>query len=189
MEEQALVQRCQVGEKEAFEELLAQYEGLVYNLVHRYFGNQAEASDVAQEAMIKIYRRIGDFRGRSAFKTWVYRVVTNVCLDALRKRRTAPLSLEDVGNLRAVGPGPESALEQDELRNILARLLMTLGEEHRVVLVLRDMEGLAYEEIAEILGCSLGTVKSRLSRARDALRRKFLACSQSDGWAEGRLRA
>ena len=85
--------------------------------------------------------------------------------------------------------GPEGSLEQQELRSILAELMKTLAEDHRVVLVLRDIEGLAYDEIAEIIGCSLGTVKSRLARARDALRRKFVASPRTAGWVEGRLQA
>lgn len=196
MEEQALIQRCQAGETAAFEELLGRYEGLVYNLAHRYFGNQAEACDVAQEAMIKIYRRIGDFRGQSSFKTWLYRVVTNVCLDYLRKRRTAPLSLDELAeeNRAAVkvappSEDPEASLERAELGEILGGLISTLAKDHRSVLILRDVEGLAYEEIAEILGCSLGTVKSRLARAREALRRRFLANPRTEGLADRRLRA
>ncbi len=196
MDEQALIQRCQAGETAAFEELLGQYEGLIFNLARHYFGAQAEAADVAQEAMLKVFRRIGEFKGHSSFKTWLYRVVTNVCLDALRRNKSVPLSLDELGEEgrpawqpSSAEQGPESHLEQVELRKILTGLMMTLAEDHRTVLVLRDIEGLAYEEIAGILGCSLGTVKSRLARAREALRRKFLACPQTVGWVEGRLRA
>lgn len=196
MDEQELIRRSQAGEMSALEELLGRYEGLVFNLAHRYFGNQAEAADAAQEAMVKIFRRIGEFRGHSAFKTWVYRVTTNVCLDLLRKHRIEPLSLDDsdeAGRPTLQVPSrednPEEALEQEELREILTQLLATLAEDHRVILVLRDLEGLAYEEIAVILDCSLGTVKSRLARAREALRRRFLASPRTAGWGERRLRA
>ena len=196
MDEQALIRRCQAGEMAAFEELLGQYEGLVYNLVHRYFGNAAEAADVAQEALVKIFRRVIEFKGRSSFKTWVYRVVTNVCLDSLRRCRKTVLSLDELeqdGRSRAcvptMAPGPESLLEQAELRTLLQEIIRTLSSDHRIVLILRDVEGLAYEEIAAILGCSLGTVKSRLARAREALRRAFLTSPQTAGWMEGRLRA
>ena len=196
MDEQELIRRCQAGESAAFEGLLGQYEGLVYNLAHRYFGSHSEAADVAQEAMIKIYRRIGEFKGHSSFKTWVYRVVTNTCLDALRKHRYEAVSLDEPAEdgrpalqIPSRGDGPESVLEQEELREILTQLLSTLAEDHRVILILRDLEGLAYEEIAVILGCSLGTVKSRLARAREALRRRFLASPRTAGWGERRLRA
>jgi len=196
MDEQELIRRSQAGETAAIEGLLGCYEGLIYNLAHRYFGSQAEAADAAQEAMVKIYRRIGEFKGHSAFKTWVYRVTTNVCLDTLRKHRIEPLSLDDSDEdgrptlqVPSGGVDPENALEQEELREILTQLLTTLAEDHRVILVLRDLEGLAYEEIAGILGCSLGTVKSRLARAREALRRRFLASPRTTGWIEGRLRA
>ena len=196
MDEQALIRRCQAGEMAAFEELLGQYEGLVYNLVHRYFGHATEAADVAQEAMIKIFHRVTEFGARSSFKTWVYRVVTNVCLDSLRRCRKTVLSLdafEQDGRSRAcvptMAPGPENLLEQAELRAVLQELMRALSPAHRIVLVLRDVEGLAYEEIAAILGCSLGTVKSRLARAREALRREFLACPRPAGWVVRRLRA
>ncbi|MGE5552014.1 MAG: RNA polymerase sigma factor [Bacteroidota bacterium] len=196
MDELALIQRCQAGEMDAFEELLGRYEGLVYNLTHRYFGSQAEAADVAQEAMLKVFRRISEFKGHSSFKTWLYRVVTNLCLDTLRKHRTPPLSLDELEedgktlpDLPSKGEDPEGALEQAELRGILGDLLATLAEDHRIIIVLRDVEGLAYEEIAAILGCSLGTVKSRLARAREALRRRFLASPRTKGWLEGRLQA
>jgi RNA polymerase sigma-70 factor (ECF subfamily) len=180
MDEQALIRRCQAGETAAFNELLGGYEGVVYNLARRYFADQAEAADAAQEAMIKIYRHIRDFAGRSSFKTWVYRLTANACLDALRKKKPPVYSLDapDGGkpvSLAASEPGPEGIAEQAELREILTRLLAALPEKKRTVIILRDIEGLSYEEIAWILGCATGTVKSRLARAREELRRRFLA--------------
>ncbi|MGE5527928.1 MAG: RNA polymerase sigma factor [Patescibacteria group bacterium] len=195
MDEQALIRSCREGDKAAFEELLGCYEGLVFNLVHRYLGNSPEAADIAQEAMLRLYRRLGEFQGRSAFKTWVYRVVTNVCLDHLRRGGQPQVSLDELAERgvmpesRAAAADPEEALEESELRAHLRSLMAGLGPDHRMVLVLRDMEGLAYEEIAAIVGCSLGTVKSRLARAREALRRLFLASPASTGWVERRLRA
>jgi len=196
MDERELIKRAQAGETEAIEELLGLYERLVYNLVHRYFGDRADAADTAQEAMIRIYQRVADFRGQSSFKTWLYRVVTNVCLDALRRRKTDCLSLDETDEdgrplwqLPSGTDDPEAAMEQSELRGLLTRLLATLAEDHRVIIVLRDIEGLPYEEIAVILGCTLGTVKSRLARAREALRRKFLACPGNTGWVERRMQA
>ncbi|MGE5550383.1 MAG: RNA polymerase sigma factor [Bacteroidota bacterium] len=185
MNEQNLIQRCQAGEAAAFEILLGRYEGLIYNLVRRYFENPVEAEDAAQEAMVKIYRRIGDFRGRASFKTWVYRVVTNVCLDTLRRRPEKCLSLEEIGPgeppaLRAAG-GPEDALEQAELREILAQLLLQMDADQRNILILREIEGLSYDDIASVMGCSLGTMKSRLARAREALGRRYGASPRTRG--------
>jgi RNA polymerase sigma-70 factor (ECF subfamily) len=196
MDERIVIERCQAGEMDAFDELLGCYEGLVYNLARRYFGNQPEVADIAQDAMIKLFLHIGEFRWRSTFKTWVYRVVTNVCLDHLRQRKAYLVSLDGPNEdgrpmleLPEEEPGPEDMAEREQLREILADILRTLPHDHRVILVLRDMEELSYEEIAEVLGCSLGTVKSRLARARDALRRKFLASSRAAGWAERKLQA
>ena len=185
MYEQILIRRCQAGDAAAFEDLLGRYEGLIYNLVRRYFENPTEADDVAQEAMIKIYRRIADFGGHSSFKTWVYRVVTNVCLDALRRRPRKCLSLEELGPDEApahqAAAGPEEALEQAELREILAKLLLQLDVDQRTILILREIEELSYDDITSIMGCSLGTMKSRLARAREALGRRYEACSRTRG--------
>ena len=96
MNEQELIRRSQAGDKDAIDELLGRYEGLVLNLARHYFGARTEAADVAQDAMLKVFRRIGEFKGHSSFKTWLYRVVTNVCLDALRKHRITPVSLDEM---------------------------------------------------------------------------------------------
>ena len=194
MDEQELIRRSQAGEKAAVEELLGRYEGLVYNLTLRYFGDRPEAADAGQEAMIRIYRSLGRFKGESSFKTWVYRVTTNVCLDLLRRRGARNLSLEETDRgepllLSSPGEDPAVYTEQKELGALLLQLLHTLSLPHRLVLVLRDLEGLSYEEIASILGCAPGTVKSRLARARAALRRKFLASPRASGWVERRLQA
>lgn len=194
MDEQELIRRGQAGEREAVEELLGRYEGLVYNLALRYFGDEAEAADAGQEAMLRIYRCLRQFKGGSSFKTWVYRVTTNVCLDLLRRRGARNLSLEETDRgepllLSSPGEDPAVYTEQKELGALLLQLLHTLSLPHRLVLVLRDLEGLSYEEIASILGCAPGTVKSRLARARAALRRKFLASPRASGWVERRLQA
>lgn len=196
MDEQELIRRSQAGEKAAMEELLGRYEGLVYNLTLRYFGDRPEAADAGQEAMIRIYRSLGRFKGESSFKTWVYRVVTNVCLDLLRRQRKRHSSLDELGGderpfhpLPPAAADPVEATEREELRAILMQLLGSLAEPYRFVVVLRDLEGLSYEEIASILGCPPGTVKSRLARARAALRRKLLASPRASGWVERRLQA
>ncbi|MGQ9779122.1 MAG: RNA polymerase sigma factor [Bacillota bacterium] len=193
MDEQELIRRSQAGEREAIEELLGRYEGLVYNLALRYFGDETEAADAGQEAMLRIYRSLRRFKGGSSFKTWVYRVTTNVCLDLLR-RGGRNLSLEEIARgepflSSSFSEDPAVYTEQKELGALLLQLVCTLSLPHRLVLVLRDLEGLSYQEIASVLGCAPGTVKSRLARARAALRRKFLAHPRSSGWVERRLQA
>lgn len=183
LEEQALLARAQAGDVQAFERLVAAYERKVYNLAYRLTGNHDDASDVAQEALIKVYTSLGDFRGDSSFSTWLYRVVSNACLDELRRRKRQratsldePLATDDgalARQLAASGDGPEEALARKELRATVQLAIQNLDEEHRVVIILRDIQGHSYQEIADYLGLSLGTVKSRLNRARAALQKKF----------------
>lgn len=183
LEEQALLARAQAGDVQAFERLVAAYERKVYNLAYRLTGNHDDASDVAQEALIKVYTSLGDFRGDSSFSTWLYRVVSNACLDELRRRKRqratsldAPVATDDGGlarQLPASGDGPEEALARKELQATVQMAIQALDEEHRVVIILRDIQGHSYQEIADYLGLSLGTVKSRLNRARAALQKKF----------------
>jgi RNA polymerase sigma-70 factor (ECF subfamily) len=177
LEEQILIKLCQSGDLAAFEVLLGNYEKLVYNLCYHYFGNHGDAADVGQEAMLRIFNKINEFNGKSSFKTWLYRVVTNVCLDELRRRKIKSISLEDI---KAQGyepvtvvSGPEESLEQQELYQLLIEILAQLSVTHRTILILKDVEGLDYHEIAAVLGCNIGTVKSRLNRARCALRKRL----------------
>ncbi|HEY8463478.1 MAG TPA: sigma-70 family RNA polymerase sigma factor [Bacillota bacterium] len=177
MEEQTLIKRCQSGDMAAFEILLGNYEKLIYNLCYRYFGNQYDASDVGQEAMVRVFRKIKEFNGKSSFKTWLYRVVTNLCLDELRRRKTKTISLDEIKE-QGYEPitnyhNPEEAAESLEKYAIIQEVLLTLSREHRTILILKDVEGLEYNEIAQILDCSLGTVKSRLNRAREAFRKRL----------------
>lgn len=182
--DEQLVAACQKGHWEAFESLVARYERKIYNLAYRLSGNAEDANDLAQETFIRLYRSIHTFRGQSAFSTWLYRIATNVCLDELRRRQRhpvvsldAPMETEegqmerDVVDLTQL---PEFIYEHKELRQTVQRLIGELAEDHRLVLILRDFENLSYEEIAQVLGCQLGTVKSRLNRARAALRDKIL---------------
>jgi RNA polymerase sigma-70 factor (ECF subfamily) len=177
LEEQILIKLCQSGDLAAFEVLLGNYEKLVYNLCYHYFGNHGDAADVGQEAMLRIFNKINEFNGKSSFKTWLYRVVTNVCLDELRRRKIKSISLEDI---KAQGyepvtvvSGPEESLEQQELYQLLIEILAQLSVTHRTILILKDVEGLDYHEIAAVLGCNIGTVKSRLNGARCALRKRL----------------
>jgi RNA polymerase sigma-70 factor (ECF subfamily) len=176
-----LVRKAQNGDHAALCELINRYERKTYNLSYRLMGNHADASDAAQEALVRIYTRLHNFRGDSAFSTWLFRVVTNTCLDELRRRgRLRHTSLDDPlpteeGALprQAFLDELESPIERAERREIQAavhRAINRLPDDYRVVVVMRDLHDYSYQEIAAILGTSLGTVKSRLHRARQALR-------------------
>lgn len=174
------IKRSKSGEIEAFEELVLRYEKRVYTIAYRYMGNREDASDLAQEALIKVYKNLKKFRGESSFSTWLYRIVANVCRDALRKRAgkkeaslDSPISTSEGELKREVedtSPTPDILLEQREQADYIQEMISRLDPKYRVVIVMREIQGFTYEEIASQLGCSLGTVKSRLSRARKILR-------------------
>ena len=177
-EELRLIRRVQAGETEAFEDLVRAHEKTVYNLALRMTGDAQDAEDMAQEAFLKAYRSLGDFRGESKFSVWLYRIVSNVCLDFLRRRSRRPtvsLTAEDeegeeqqwdVPDERL---SPERLLEQKLTREAVQAGLRELPEEQREILLLREIKGLSYEEIGEILSLEPGTVKSRIFRARKRL--------------------
>lgn len=178
--DEALVQLAQNGDQQALCELINRYERKTYNLAFRLMGNHADASDAAQESLVRVYTRLHAFRGDSAFSTWLFRVVTNTCLDELRRRgRTRYTSLdhplpteEGLIPRQAVteADNPVEQAEQSEVRDAVQRAINRLPEEYRTVIVLRDLHDYTYHEIADILGTTLGTIKSRLHRARQALR-------------------
>ena len=183
---EGLLERCRRGSVEAFEELVAPYLQKVYNLALRLSRNPEDASDLAQEALLRAFVSLRDFRGESSFSTWLYRITFNVCRDeARRRRRHAVVSLDEPLGTREgekttrelVSPvgDPVQETETRELREAIWEGIRSLSPEFRAVLVLRDIEGLPYEEIAQVLDISLGTVKSRLNRARNALRARFAA--------------
>lgn len=182
--EEQLVKKSLQGDTVAFEELVIQYQNKIYALSYRYMGNEEDAYDMTQEAFLKAYRSLRTFKGDSSFGTWLYRVATNVCLDELRrrKRRIATLSLDeplatDEGEVEKeipdTSPTADIIYEKKEFSKYIQNLLDQMKPEHKTVIVLRDVMELSYEEIADVLDCSLGTVKSRLSRARNALRKKL----------------
>jgi RNA polymerase sigma-70 factor (ECF subfamily) len=183
--DEQLIKACQDGKWEAFDSLVSRYERRIYNLAYRLSGNAEDASDLTQETFIRLYRSINTFKGQSAFSTWLYRIATNVCLDELRRRqRTPAVSLDDPvstadGEIeREVADFsqlPEVLLEHKELQELVQQVLSELSEDHRTVIILRDLEDLSYEEIAEILNCQLGTIKSRLNRARAALKARIMS--------------
>lgn len=180
-----LVEMSKQGDLAAFEQLVEKYQSRVYTIAYRYMGNYADASDLAQESFIKIYRSLESFRGEAGFMSWMYRLVTNVCLDELRRRgRSKTVSIEELMEgkkgliMRREISGsrlPEDAVIRRELQQEVQNVLNSLSEEHRIIVVMRDIQGYSYEEIAQLLQCSLGTVKSRLNRARHILKEKLLA--------------
>ncbi len=177
-EELSVVRRVQSGDVNAFEDLVAAYEKNVYNLALRMTGSREDAEDMAQEAFLKAYNSIRSFRGDSKFSVWLYRIVSNVCLDYLRKRgkrQTVSLSAEDDDGeqvqleLADTAQSPETLLEKKLTRESVRRGLERLPPDARQILLLREIQGLSYEEIGETLGLEPGTVKSRIFRARKRL--------------------
>ncbi len=177
-QEAAVIQAVLGGDVNAFEKLVKEYEKNVYNLALRMTGNSEDAADMSQEAFIKAYNSITSFRGDSKFSVWLYRIVSNVCLDFLRSRnrkQTVSLSAEnDDGedvelDIADETQSPELLLDRSMTRDAVRRGLAALPPDHREILLLREIQGLSYEEIADVLGLEEGTVKSRIFRARKKL--------------------
>ena len=178
-----LVERVRSGDVEAFEGLVHRYQGRVYHHVQRMLGNAEDAEDVTQEVFVKVYSTLNQFRGQASFQTWVYRVTANLCVDRHRRRQRAPQvarSLDapletDDGEVEAELPDrdgePQQLLLAVELRARVRSAMLELSDKLRAVIVMHDLEGLSYEEIAAALGIPLGTVKSRLFHARAALKK------------------
>ena len=178
MDESALIQEAQRGDVGAFNTLVLRYQSQVYNLAYRVMGEGDSAADMAQEAFISAYKNLRRFRGGS-FKAWLMRIVTNACYDELRRRKRRPqTSLEALyvvdedasSSLHSKAESPEQSAQRSELVAAIQACISDLPESQRMAAVLCDVQGYSYEEIASIMDISLGTVKSRLSRARVKLR-------------------
>lgn len=176
-----VVALAQAGDTAAFESLVRRYQRWVFTLALRMLGDRAEAEDVAQEVFVKAYRGLRDFKGASRFSTWLYAIASRHCLTALQARARRPRAYTPSGGdsgaaedapsgaverLPDGAPLADAMLERQDLARIVQGELRQLKEDHRVILVLRDIQGLAYEEIAQVLGLEMGTVRSRLHRAR-----------------------
>ena len=175
MDEQELIRACRSGDESAFEALVRFYEKRVYGLCRRMCRNEEDALEAAQDAFLAVWRGLAGFREESSFTTWLYRLTANACLDVLRreKKHSETLSLDDES--LGLSPArseesPEEELERVELRRALYEAMWALPNDFREILLLRETEQLSYAEIAEVKGLELGTVKSRISRARAALR-------------------
>lgn len=173
-----LVARCQRGDRDAFRALFETYKDKVYSVALRFAGEEAAAMDIAQDTFVKLFSCIGDFRGDSGFETWVYRIVVNRCLDQKRRtKRMLPLADELMATLRVAGDVLSQML-REEIGSRVRQAVEKLPAEQRIAIVLRYTEGLAYEQIAEVLGCSQGTVASRLNRAHKALERTLASLAK-----------
>jgi RNA polymerase sigma-70 factor (ECF subfamily) len=171
--ERELVEACQRGEREAFRALFEIYRDRVYSIALRYSGDEAAAMDIAQDTFVKLFGSIQHFRGDAAFQTWIYRLVVNSCFDHKRRtRRLVPLATGFLATLRASADSLADLL-RSEVRSSVRSAVDRLSPALRMVVVLRYTEGLSYEEIAVVLGCSEGTVASRLNRAHKALGRRL----------------
>jgi RNA polymerase sigma-70 factor (ECF subfamily) len=176
----ALVRRCQKGDALAFEQLVIKYRSKVFSMIYGMVQNEQDAWDLAQEGFIKAWRSIHRFKGQASFYTWLYRIVTNVAIDSLRRKgfkKTAEFDDHIAANEVAPGsktmptpdPMPHQGLEREEIRQRIEQAISKLSPEHRAVIVMKEIEELQYNEIAEALGCSIGTVMSRLFYARKKL--------------------
>ena len=183
MTEQELVLQAKAGDAAAFEQLMLASQDRVYTLCLRMTGDREDALDLAQETFLNAWRGLPSFQGNSSFSTWVYRLASNACIDFLRKRKRrqaheSAACLDGGENSLPEPPDPrgtpEEALERAELRRAVERGLQSLPEHHRQVLVMRELSGLSYQEISETLELDLGTVKSRIARARLALKNFFM---------------
>jgi len=174
-----LLSRAVSGDMDAFEELIRGYERLIYSIAYRMLGSAEDARDAAQETMIKIYRNLARCTSIDAFQSWVYTITNNTCIDELRKRKNKTTdSLDELvktddgamaKQLKSNDPTPEDILLRREQQKMLQQAINKLSPEHRALIVLRDINGLSYDELSATTGASLGTVKSRLSRARNQL--------------------
>ncbi|MBT4161842.1 MAG: RNA polymerase sigma factor RpoE [Gammaproteobacteria bacterium] len=178
-----LVERVQRGDKRAFDILALKYQHKIVGLISRYINDSDEVMDVAQEAFIKAYRALPRFRGDSAFYTWLYRIAINTAKNYLvsRSRRPPDTDIDingefqvDSAVLRDVA-GPERALATQQLEQVIYKAIDDLPEELKVAVTLREFEGLSYEEIAEVMECPVGTVRSRIFRAREAIEKRIAA--------------
>jgi RNA polymerase sigma-70 factor (ECF subfamily) len=176
--DQALVEQVQAGDKQAFDVLVLKYQNKIIQLVNRYVHDADEAKDVAQEAFIKAYRAIGRFRGDSAFYTWLYRIAINTAKNYLvasgRRPPRSDIDAQDAEQYEgATGlkeyATPERLLLKDEIQAAIATAIDELPDDLRTAIILRELEGLSYEEIAQTMECPIGTVRSRIFRARDAI--------------------
>ena len=176
-EEHVLIQRCQQGDRTAYEHIFLQYKDMVYNVAYGMLSDVEDAEDMTQEVFLHIFEKIKQFRFKSSFSTWLYRIVVNMCLNERRKRKKRGSNADELKEryeqMRPSVDTPENELLKKEQLSQAQQALSTLKDAHRTILVLREIEGLSYDEIAEVLKCSIGRVKSRLHEARMEMKRRL----------------
>jgi RNA polymerase sigma-70 factor (ECF subfamily) len=190
--DQALVRRVQDGDRRAFDLLVRKYQHKVIGVISRYVADWAECQDIAQEAFVRAFRAIGNFRGESAFYTWLYRIATNTAKNWLvsqgRRPPTDDVPVDDAVHLDAAirlkdGSTPERELLRQEIEASVTAAVDGLPEELRMAITLREVDGLSYEEIAETMNCPIGTVRSRIFRAREAIEERIRPLLNQQGSA------
>lgn len=182
-EEKILLEKAKSGDVEAYEELVKSHYTIVYNIALRMLSNTHDASDLAQEVFIKIFKSIKNFEGKSSFKTWIYRITINLCYDEYKKKKHISIvsydeQIENKNDDYGIQTNneiktPEKSLLDSEIKGVLNDAINKLPKNLKIVVVLRDIQGFSYEEIAQILKCPQGTVKSRINRAREYLRKEL----------------
>ncbi|MCD8180044.1 MAG: sigma-70 family RNA polymerase sigma factor [Firmicutes bacterium] len=182
MTENDLIKKCKKGSREAFNILFSRYRSQVVNIAYGMLSDKEDAYDAAQEVFIRVYKSIESFKEQSSFATWLYRITANVCSDILRKRQknsnvisiNQALDEKKELDIRDDSPTPEESMELSERQKAVREAISSLKEEHRIIITLCDFEGLSYDEISEVLSIPAGTVKSRINRARNALKKKLM---------------
>ena len=184
LDEKTLISKSKAGDRQAFSALVEKYQSKIINMSYGMLSDQEDAYDAAQEVFIKVFRSIDSFEEKSSFSTWIYRITVNVCNDMLRKRqrKISALSLsstadgdeEKVLEIKDDAPTPQDTAETNETQLEVRRAISELSDEYKTVITLFDLEGLSYDEISSIINVPVGTVKSRLSRARSALKKNLL---------------
>lgn len=185
-DEEKLVRKAQKGDVEAFEKIISDYRSLVFNVSYRFSGNAEDAADMSQEIFIKLFKNINSFRFQSKLSTWIYKIATNTCLDIVKKKKRdlAAFSLDSdmededgksfSSEVADSAPTPDVVAERNEMKNAVNRAISMLPDDYRIAIILRDIQGLSYDDIAEVVDCSVGTVKSWISRGRKNLREILL---------------
>ena len=176
-EERILIQRCQQGDRSAYKSIFLKYKDTVYNIAYGMFSNVEDAQDMTQEVFIRVFEKISQFRFKSSFSTWLHRIVVNMCLNERRKRQRYKSNVTEFTDyheqMHPQVKTPEDELLRKERKSQIQEAMDRLKDAHRTILVLREIEGLSYEELANVLQCSVGRVKSRLHESRMELRRIF----------------
>ena len=172
-----LIEECLAGRTDAFGRLVVRYQDRLYNTLVHVLGSREEALDTAQEAFVHAFQKLDTFRGQSAFYSWLFRIAMNAAISRKRKERRTTASIDAAREQSGIEPvdahasaEPSHALDVSEKQALVKQALARLPDDYRQVLVLKEMEGLMYEEIAEVIGCPIGTVRSRIHRARQELR-------------------